>query len=113
MMQFRAALVATIVGAAMLAGCGGEDEAQRKAVVDQRVRECMGVFNKDGGGAAAAAVGIDVQRVCNCAVGKMVEGKSIEDIRAADTQSQPSQADIEAASSCMVEEAQRKLTGAK
>ena len=112
-MRFRAALVATILGAAMLAGCGGQDDAERKAIVDQRVTECIGVFNKNGGGAAASAAGIDVQRVCNCAVGKMVEGKSIEDIRAADKQSQPSQADIQAASSCMVEEAQRKLTGAK
>jgi hypothetical protein len=104
-MRCKPAWAATIAGAAILAGCQGGGEDQRQSMIDARVGECVEVFSKNGG---AAAVGIDAQRICQCAVQKMTEGKSVAEIRAADKQTDPSPADVQSVGACVVEEAQRK-----
>lgn len=104
-MRFKAALVAAILGSAMVAGCQGGGDAQRQAMIDEGVKACVEGFNKSGG---AAAGGIDGQRVCQCALTKMTEGKSVDEIRAISKQGNPSEADLNAMGACVVEEAQRK-----
>jgi|GEM_PF-6416847 len=104
-MRFKAALVATIVTAGLLAGCRGGGEAERKAMIDEGVKSCVEGFNKSGG---AAAGGMDGERICQCALQKMTEGKSMEEIRAISKQNEPSQADVQVMGACVVEEAQRK-----
>jgi hypothetical protein len=104
-MRFKAALVSTILGAAMVAGCQSGGEGERQAMIDEGVRSCVEGFNKSGG---AAAGGIDGQRVCQCALTKMTEGKSVDEIRAISKQGNPSDADLQAMGACVVEEAQRK-----
>jgi hypothetical protein len=101
----KLALAATIMGAAMVAGCQGGGESQRQAMIDEGVKSCVQGFNKSGG---AAAGGIDGQRVCQCALTKMTDGKSVEEIRAISKQSNPSEADLQAMGACVVEEAQRQ-----
>lgn len=104
-MRFKAALVATMLGAGVLAGCQGGGDDQRQAMIAEGVKSCVDGFNKSVGGSAG---GIDGQRVCECALQKMTEGKSVEEIRAISKQNNPSPADLQAMGACVVEEAQRK-----
>lgn len=104
-MRFGTALVATMLGAALIAGCQGGGEGQRQALIDEKVKTCVAEFSKTGVGGAE---GIDGQRICTCALQKMTEGKSVDEIRAIGTQGSASQADLQAVGACVVEEAQRQ-----
>jgi hypothetical protein len=105
-MRFKAALMATIVTAGLLAGCRGGGEGERQALIDEGVKSCVEGFNKSGGSAAGS--NMDGQRICQCALEKMTEGKSVEEIRTISKQNEPSQADLQAMGACVVEEAQSK-----
>ena len=104
-MRIKTALMATIVTAGLLAGCRGGGEGERQAMIDEGVKSCVEGFNKSGG---AAAGNMDGQRICQCALQKMTEGKSVEEIRTISKQNEPSQADLQLMGACVVEEAQRK-----
>ena len=103
-MSSRAAMAAFAVGLIALAGCQSENK-ERQALVDAGVKSCVDGFQSSG---AAAGTGADPQRICTCAIQKMTEGKSVEEIRKASTQTDPTESDVQAISACVIEEIQRK-----
>ena len=87
-------------GALALAGCSGGGD--REALVDQAVQQCLSGIGQGG------MSGMDPQRVCTCAVGKMTEGKDAGQIREMFSKDEPGPAEIEAMGACLVEELQRQ-----
>lgn len=92
-----------VVGVVLLAACQGE-AAERQELVDAGVKSCVDGFQDSG---AAAGTGADPRRICDCAVGKMTEGKSIEEIRQFSRQETPTQTDVQTIYACIADEMQR------
>lgn len=96
-------MMVLLSGSLALGACQGGD-AQRQALIDDGVRQCVQGFEQTGGSAA----GVNGERVCRCALEKMTEGKSIDEIRNLSKQDQPSQADLQHMGACLVQEMQKK-----
>lgn len=105
-MRLFGRLTVIVAAAGVAAACQGESQ-QRQSLIDSGVQACVSGIEKAGGGSAGS--GINAQRVCTCALTKMTEGKSVDEIREISRRSNPSQEDLQAMGSCMVEEAQRSF----
>jgi hypothetical protein len=103
-MRLNRGVAAALLGIALIAGCRADGEAERKALVDQETKDCVEGFSKSRGGAA----GLDGQRICDCAVGRLTADKDAEQLRKLVQQTKPSDADLQSMGACVVEEAQRK-----
>lgn len=103
-MRLKYGLAAALCGIALIAGCRADGEAERQALVEQETKDCVDGFTKSRGGAA----GLDGQRICDCAVGKLTAGKDAEQLRALAQQTKASEADLQTMGACVVEEARRK-----
>jgi hypothetical protein len=103
-MRFDKGLAAALFGMAVIAGCRTDGEAERQALIEQETKDCVDGFSKSRGGAA----GLDGQRICDCAVGKLTAGKDAEQLRKLTQETKPSDTDIRTMGACVVEEAQRK-----
>jgi hypothetical protein len=108
-MSIAKVCVAAVLAVGLLAGCRGDGDAERQALVDQEMKDCVEGFRKSRGGAA----GLDGQRICECAVGKLAEGKDAAQLREMTQQTKPSEADVKTMGACVVEEARRKGVIAK
>ena len=102
-MQVRLARAAAWLALVLLAGCAGGD-AERQALVDQEIKDCVDGFSKSRGGAA----GLDGQLICECAVGKLTANLDLAQLRTMTQQTKASEADLQTMGGCVVEEAQRK-----
>lgn len=102
-MRFGAALVMAMLAVGSVGGCRADGEAERQALIDQEMKDCLDGFEKSRGGAA----GLDGQRICECSVRKLTEGKDAAALRTMTQQTKPSKSDLQAMGSCVVEEAQR------
>jgi hypothetical protein len=103
-MPVTKAWVVAVLAVCLVAGCGGDKNAERQALVDQEMKDCVDGFGKSRGGAA----GLDGQRICDCAVGKLTEGKDAEQLRAMTQQTKANDEDLRTMGACVVEEARRK-----
>jgi hypothetical protein len=96
--------VAAALAATLIAGCRADGETARQALVEQEIKDCTDGFSKTRGGMA----GLDGQKICECAVGKLTEGRDAEQLRAMTQQTRASEADLQTMGGCVVEEARRK-----
>jgi hypothetical protein len=108
-MPIAKAWVAAMLAAGLIAGCRADGDTERQALVDREMKDCVEGFGKSRGGAA----GLDGQRICECAVGKLAEGKDAAQLRAMTQQTKPSDAEVKTMGACVVEEARRKGVIAK
>jgi hypothetical protein len=95
---------ALIVGLGLAAACQSEEAKERQSLIDAGVRSCLEGFETSR---AAMGTGAEPQRICTCAMEKMVEGKSIEQARELAKQENPTPADLQAIGGCIIEEMQR------
>jgi hypothetical protein len=103
-MPIAKTLVAAVIATGLIAGCRADGETERQALIDRERQDCVDGFSRTKGGAA----GLDGALICECAVGKLTEGKDMEQLRKMTQQPKASEADLQTMGACVVEEAQRK-----
>lgn len=103
-MPFTRPVVMAVLAAGLISGCRADGDTARQALVDQEMKDCTEGLRKTRGGMA----GLDGQRICECTVSKLTEGKDAEQLRAMTQQTKASEADLQTMGACVVEEAQRK-----
>ena len=108
-MAIGRAWMAAVLAVGLMAGCRADGESGRQAMIDQEMKDCVDGFAKSRGGAA----GLDGQRICECAVGKLTDGKDAAQLKAMTEQTKASEADLRTMGDCVVEEARRQGVIAK
>ena len=90
-------LILAVLPFAALAGCGYSEEAALNAFRDSSIQSCVSAASRQTNPATA---GVDWQRMCTCVTGKIMAGKSAQDL----LQMRPGDPEqTEAAEQCLAE----------
>lgn len=104
----RTILTATSLAVAIagLAGCGGSDESFRAAYRARSVEACASGARSSPNAGAAQSAGVDLQRVCECAVDRHLANSTTAALRG-ETQGKAAPASAQAAMiQCLTESLQ-------
>ena len=108
-MAIGRAWMAAVITVGLIAGCRAGADAERQAIIDQEMKECVAGFSPKGG----ALAGVDGQLICACFVDRVTGTKDVAQLREMTQQTKPSDADVKTMGDCVVEEARRKGVIAK
>ncbi len=96
-MRSRYAVIALATFALAACGVVGGD-AERQAFITKAVNSCVETAQK-----GRTPPGVNVEGFCSCAMNKIAEGKTIEQLHALDEQKAPTPADVAIMRQCMTE----------
>ncbi len=96
------------IGVLMLGSAGCQSEAQqRESILKAQVEGCVrGFEQKAASRPGGPPPGIDGRRICECTIERATESKRLEELRKLDSTT-PTQAELQAAGACAIEEARR------